>query len=460
MKFGPQCIRPRQRRFGGRRGLFSFRPALALGCALAFAPAIARAAAFDASPFRPYVGDTITGVSLQGNRVTRPNIVMREIAQHQGAVLDTVILAEDATRLENMQVFSSMRFTPSADSGGVALALDVTEMPPLLLLPALSYNEQNGFSIGVGASALNIAGRGIRLTGSALVGGVNTFQASLINPWIAGDHVSLDARIAHLQRQDELNQFKETSDELTVWVRRYFGDYGRIGGALSYLSMNSDVASKTLSSSNTDQLFRVGASIGFDSRNSWRSPRRGWETEIAGWRTGGPLGGQGDFWSMDVDLRRYQPIAENQTFTLGALLSEQTGQPGVDLPSYMTYYIGGANSVRGYSVDDAREVNGKNQFITTAEYAVNALPITEYHPLGMAFSLGLDVTGFVDLGTAWTNENAFNPHSLRQGGGIGLRLLVPGIDAIRVEFGINDHGGTQWHLATRWKLTAERQRIR
>ncbi len=40
------------------------------------------------------------------------------------------------------------------------------------------------------------------------------------------------------------------------------------------------------------------------------------------------------------------------TLVLSSLLTLQSGQVGRDLPQYMDFHLGGADSLRGYTVDD------------------------------------------------------------------------------------------------------------
>ena len=68
------------------------------------------------------------------------------------------------------------------------------------------------------------------------------------------------------------------------WAR--ISDHGWARAKFSYFEMRSDTAGITLSPDNEDQLLRLGASIGWDTRDSWRNPRRGGQNEIELWHTG------------------------------------------------------------------------------------------------------------------------------------------------------------------------------
>ena len=60
------------------------------------------------------------------------------------------------------------------------------------------------------------------------------------------------------------------------------------------------------------------------------------------------------------DIRRYYPIAASKSsIAIYSLVTMTSGEIGEDVPEYMQYSIGGANSVRGW---DLGSRIGKNQF--------------------------------------------------------------------------------------------------
>jgi outer membrane protein assembly factor BamA len=260
---------------------------------------------------------------------------------------------------------------------------------------------------------------------------------------------SLGVFFARRDREDELRAFREKSDELTVQTGRYFGDHGRGEVGFSYFRMRSDVDGITLTPDNDDTLLRVGAILGWDTRDSWRNPRTGWQNELEVWRTGGLLGGDGDFWSATLDLRRYLPTSPRAKLLLAGLVSLQSGTYGKDVPVYLDYRMGGANTIRGYDVDDlGRRIFGKNQMMATAEHSWNVVGLRRFDVWFLSFRLGLDVTVFGDVGVAWSEPGA------------GVRLLVPGSEMTRLDVGWSPEGGFRFHFGPWSKPTGSRQRLR
>ena len=361
----------------------------------------------DDALFAPFEAKPVAGIDFSGHRVTREFVITRELETKVGEPLDLHTLRQDLVRLENLGVFADTRVVPAPDGEGVRLGFEFREMPPVIVYPSFSYTEENGFSYGPALSTLNLAGRGIRLSAKVFFGGASQRFARLTWPWITGNHVSLDFNGGRVERDDTLNGFREKSWEFTPWLGTFLGKHGRLRGSASFFRMNSDVAGKTLDPDNEDRFFRVAGALGWDTRDSWRDPRRGWLNEIEVWHTSG----DGSFWTANVDVRRYQPVAPRQHVLLSGLLTLQSGEVGRDVPGYLTYYLGGANSVRGYNVEELGPVlNGKNQLLATTEYNFSLLEVRRRDFWRWSFGIGLQLTAFGDLGLAWST-----PEELRVG---------------------------------------------
>jgi len=406
----------------------------------------------------------VTRIDVTGFRVTKEYVIRREIELKPGEPYNREVRDADVQRLENLGIFSSIDVVATEDSAGVALDYQVREMPWLIPAVALSYTEQNGWSVGPSVSTLNLAGRDIALSGKLLFGGATTFSASVSYPWITGNHVGIDGYVARLVRDDVLNEFEEKSTELTPQVGTYLGRRGRLRGIYSSFKIHSDVDGKTLDPDNEDHLHRIGGAIGYDSRNSWRDPTQGWWLELQTLRTGGRfLRGQGDFWTTDVDVRRYQPgPVAGHSIHLAGLFSYQSGDVGADVPEYLQYRMGGANSIRGHDIEVlGKELYGKNQLILTGEYQIPVVGLREYRFFGnLAFSLGLKIALFADQGIAWTQGDDFGANRSRSGIGAGFRLLIPGADVLRLDFAYGEGGEWKFHLAGRPKMVSQRGRVR
>jgi outer membrane protein insertion porin family len=414
---------------------------------------------FEGDSLRIYEGRTITEINYQGNNATKDFLVSRELGFEIGNEFSVKELGHAYQNLENLGIFGSIEIIVKEDEDGVALDFEFKEMPSFIPYIAFKYTEENGFSVGPAISSVNLFGRGIRLSGRVLFGGTNQLIISGSYPWITGNHLSLDLDLNHIIRADKLNDFEEDSWELTQWVGTWLGKKGRARGMMGWFRMKSDVDGKTIDDDNVDDFFRMGAAIGYDSRDSWRVPHRGWENELEVTADFG----SGDFVTAIVDLRRFQPVIPRHTLFLGWLSSLRTGTVGEDVPEYLQYRMGGANSIRGYDIDElGRVLYGKNQIITMVEYQYMLLPLKAYSFMKWSAALGIQLAGFVDSGIAWSDRDDLNRERWRSGYGLGLRLLVPGTEMTRFDIGFNTHGDFQlyFHFGNWFKWTAQRFRLR
>jgi outer membrane protein insertion porin family len=415
----------------------------------------------DVSSLAAYAGKPVTAIALDGHKVTKEGVIRRELLTRVGEPLELATLAADLQRLDNLSIFAQVLVEGSPEGEGVRLALHLREMPPVIPFVGMAYTEENGFSVGPGVSALNLTGRQISLSGRAYFGGTTQYWARVTWPWISGDHRSLGVYWAHIERYNELESFEEHSQELSPRAGTYLGEHGRLNGMFTLFRMRSDVPGKTLSPDNDDLLVRVGASLGWDTRDSWRFPVHGWQNELELWHTGGFLGGNGDFWTLNVDLRRWQPATPRQRLMVSGLLTLQSGTVGQDVPVYLRYHMGGANSIRGYTIGElGQTIYGKSQLIGTAEYSFNLMPLKRWDVFKWSFRLGLDVAVIADAGTAWSEPREFAMNRTRGGLGAGFRLLVPGSEMTRFDLGWSPAEGFNFHFASGSKPNSQRNRLR
>ena len=408
-----------------------------------------------------FAGHRVRLLAIDGNRVTRERIIRRELRTQVGRALDLGVLGEDLQRLDNLDIFAAIRADARLVDGGVALEIKVRELP--FLVPYISYDvsDQDGWSFGPALKSVNMLGRDIYVAGFALFGGKNTFLLDVDNPWISGNHFSLDLTLSRIERDNTLDGFTETTLAATPWFGLYLGERGRLGFGLSYFEVESDRDGHTLNRGGRDRLVQLGFALGYDSRDAWGNPHRGWLNEIKLVRTGGQLPGDGDYWTLHLDGRRFQPLRQGHTLVLASLLSLQSGRVGRNIPEYMDFHLGGSNSIRGYQVDDlGRTLFGKNQLLTTLEYRFALLEARAYEFFGLPADLGLEGGIFADTGVAWNKGSQLRSGRFKSGWGLGLRVLMPAVDMVRLDVGFGSDLEPVFHFAVFSKLEAQRFRLR
>jgi len=428
-----------------------WRATAVLTLAILLLPSGARANEYD-----PFAGQTIQEIRIHGHRVTRDFVILREIWSEQGQPLDPILLAGDATRLENLSIFGSVEVTVTPGDQGVIVDFAFAEMPWLVPYPAGKWNEQNGFSVGAGLSSPNLLGRGVLLSTSVVFGGTTNVSFRGLNPWIVGDHLSVELLAYHSERDNTILDFGEKADRVEVTVGHYIGRFGRMSGKIGYWGMSSDLDGITLSPDGRDDMLVAGASLGYDSRDSWRVPHRGWNASLEMEQ----LRGSANTRTTTLDVTRYQPVAAGHTLAFGPLLSTRTGEVGSEIATYDQYFLGGSNSVRGYKVDTlGREIQGKNRFLATAEYRYLVLPVSPLRIFKWSIAVGAELAAFADVGVIWNQPEQFNLDRTRFGYGIGARVLFPVVEMVRFDIGVSEFGDIEFNFGVRAIFDARSVRI-
>ncbi len=94
------------------------------------------------------------------------------------------------------------------------------------------------------------------------------------------------------------------------------------------------------------------------------------------------------------------------------------------------------------------------------EYRFLAIPTRPVKIFKWTFSLGLELAAFGDVGVAWSDPHDFNTDRSRSGGGVGVRLLVPGLDSLRFDVARSEDGNTVFNFGLRAIFDERKKRVR
>lgn len=402
-------------------------------------------------------GKLVDEIRIVGLKHTKEFVVYRELVSRVGEPYTPEKVRKDAERLDRLRVFSSIQVRPVAKNGGVLIDIEVKETLPYLPTLSIQVNDENGVSVGPGVKSLNFLGRGIQLGAAVQFGAATNMDFFILDPWVTGNHVSYQVQYVRRDRFNELDGFQELANEPEVRVGSFLGQNGRVGGLFAITSIRSERDGVTLSPDNRDVLPEYGFYLGYDSRDLWSAPRYGWWNELQITRSN-VLDTDSDFWRFIFDVRRYHTWEDRHTISLTSLATLQTGTVGVDIPIYSDFHIGGTNTIRGYELDSR---SGKNQFINTAEYRYM---LVEPQPVSVSFFsayIGIQLASFVDFGQAWDLGDEFTLNQFISGYGLGLRLLIPFVDEVRLDVAWGQPGlGPTFHFGIFPKAVMQRVRVR
>jgi outer membrane protein insertion porin family len=182
-----------------------------------------------------------------------------------------------------------------------------------------------------------------------------------------------------------------------------------------------------------------------DTRDNFFNPRHGGRSSIETELAGNFLRGDREFTKYTGKTSWYFPSWRGSSINLRMELGlvEEFGSSEY-VPIYERFYLGGADTVRGYAYrdigpkDDRGEpIGGKFKTQANIEYII---PIAK------------DLKGaiFYDVGNVWSSKDEFDLGDLYSGVGIGIRLATP-IGPLRLDYGYGidiSHG--RIHFTVGW----------
>lgn len=403
-------------------------------------------------------GKTIQAINILGLENTKETLVRQQLASEVGQPYSSERVEIDREKLDRLAVFSEIGMLPEAAGDDVILNIQLSETSRFIPFPAFSFVEENGVSLGAGVKATSLFGRAVSASLDVRVGGQQEVEFLLDSPWGRRDKYWYGFETHLRSRTNELDHFEERAIEGELRGGIQLGESVRLGGRLEWLTVRADDPAVTIRGERTESTPGLGFQAEYDTRDLWSDPHRGWQNRFTITRFGGLLGGAGDFTKTVLDVRRYQPVAPRHTVTLFSFATFHTGEVGTDIPIYRDIHLGGTNSIRGW--EDLRARNGKNQFINTLEYRYDLFKPRTFRVFGANMYGGLKLAVFGDIGTVWNTRDQFSRNYIG-GVGVGLRLVIPFIQMVRLDLAYGQSGaGLVPHFGIREKAFYHPRRVR
>jgi outer membrane protein assembly factor BamA len=232
-----------------------------------------------------------------------------------------------------------------------------------------------------------------------------------------------------------------------------------LGLRLNIMYLDDGGQGSTLDPDNRDEIFQTGVVLTYDGLDVWTNPREGLRLAARAVKTGGFLPGEGDWWTFILDGRQYFRVSERNTLLVSGFFEYQNGELGVDIPEYMQFDFGGANSIRGWS---SKSRFGKSQLISTTEWLFTPVEPKYFSLFGKLNGyMGLQAALFGDVGLLWNDSEGFTSDEVIGGVGISIRPLLPFISFLRFDFAYGEPGeGISFFLGAGNKLNKHQNRKR
>ena len=399
-------------------------------------------------------------VNIAGNTRTKDKVIRRELALAPGDLFNTVRMDASKQRLENLRYFSRTEVRPAEPlisvPGRRDLNVDVAE------------TQTGAFNFGAGFSSIDNLLGFVELTQSnfdiknwpRLTGGGQKFRTriqygttrkdfiiSLTEPYFLDRRLSVGTELFYRDASYTSTVYNERRYGGNVFVRKPLNEFTamRLEYKLEQIELHdfSDTLSATSEfrkDANAVLKSQVSTGITYDSRNRVYLPSKGMRVDAQVYVAGGFLGGNDNIYGFDLEASKYFALPGDTILTLeGQLAGVDSWSGGSRVPVYDRLYLGGANSLRGFSYRDVgpkdsegtgEPVGGQSLARFTVEYTV---PIIEKVRMAFFYDVGFVSSGAFRFDA---KKDANGSAGLNSDYGIGLLLEIPSIGPIRIDYGI------------------------
>jgi len=456
---------------------------------------------------RIYEGEQarINRVSIKGNTKTNDHVIMREIRTKPGNLFKRSEIMRTQRELAQLQYFDPESFDVKIDPDPLKNKVDIT-----YILTEKSSDQiqlQGGWGAGrvVGSLGLTFnnfstknifnkkswdplpSGDGQRLSLTASSNGIyyQQYRMSFVEPWLGNKKpnslsvslyksITSNGQTGENRQAVELTGFtiglgqrlKYPDDYFTIYNGVNFQQYELINSQ-SFFSFSNGFSNNInyevrLGRNSIDQLIfpRSGSNFSLSlkltppysmfEKKDYNSIR---DQEKFKWI---------EYYKWNFKSAWYSSFTEklvlNTKLEMG-LLGAYNNQLGI--APFERFYVGGDGlsgmgmvydgreliALRGYQNNTVSSETGAaiyNKYVTELRYAISLNPASTVY-----------VLGFLEAGNAWDKFDDFNPFSVKRSAGIGVRIMLPMIGMMGVDYGwgfddipaIPNANGGQFHFS-------------
>ena len=296
---------------------------------------------------------------VEGNQKTRDNVILREMRLGDGDPYEGAKLRRSTERLNRLRYFSALdtELVPTESEDQVDLKVKVKEGNTGALMAGIGYSTY--FDVGVNASIMerNLFGRGYQLALSGFfswrrTSGTLTFN----NPRVYDTDLSFGNDLYYLH--DYWDSFTRDTIGDTIRFAYPIGEYTSVG--VSYrleryeiYDVDDNASPYITDYKGVNWTSAFGARITRDTTDDRDRPTRGTIARIWGEWGGGGLGGTDNFVKVVGDWQGFYSFNPTNTIHVRARLGAVFQNSGSRIPVFERFYVGGMDTVRGYSYRDA-----------------------------------------------------------------------------------------------------------
>ena len=383
----------------------------------------------------------VSAIEFKGHLITKDYIIEREIQHPIDVPLDSAVARMDRERIYNLGIFADVtwRAIPLEDLT-VILEYKVIETS-LRILPGGGpvYEEDYGWSFGGMLRINNFRGRNEKFMLGGSTGARRAYFFTFNNPWIVGDHVSLDVMTGKSITAHPFLPYERNVTTAEINLGSYFGynHKARVGFEWEKKTFSND--------EDTLEYYYIApqGSYIYDTRDIYRDPNKG-ILIVQGFYSHVEFNSdkQNIWWSQSYSFY-HTPVKRKRKLTAAFNVSYLTAFGDVD--EVWVSWLGGVKTVRGWSIPNSTiytNVDNAYRFgnhfaIISTELRQTIIPTSVFTTdlFNWKQEYGLSAIAFIDVGFINKERKKLFGELPMAGIGFGFRIPAPMIGTIGLDYG-------------------------
>ncbi len=305
----------------------------------------------------------INRVEVSGNYETRDNVILREMRLADGDMFSGSGIARSRERLMRTDYFEQVNIEvqPTEDPALVDLNIEVEEGSTGVITGGVGYSTYDGVGVSASISQNNLFGRGYKV---GLEGYVSEKEMNMTtyfwNPRIY--NTNLGAGMSLYGIDQEWIDYDRSTLGAQFNFAYPLGEYTSL--SWGYRIENYEITDVDISAAPSIKEYEgnnwasvVNLGITRDTTDATFFPTKGTKTKLTFNYGGNFLGGDDNFFRVLAEFGAYYSIADNHVLHGRASVGGVFKNTSKIVPSFERFYIGGMNSIRGYSYEDVSPID-------------------------------------------------------------------------------------------------------
>ena len=391
---------------------------------------------------------TIRDIYISGNRVTKDEVVRRELKLYPGDLSDLGKINASKSSLLNLGYFESVDIVPVSteehDKKDLSIKLSEKLTGQLLFGAGFSSTDDLLGTVEIAQSNFDLLnfpsfrGGGQRFRLRAQTGSSRRdLILSFTEPWLMDRPLRLDVEGWDRTTSSNRDYDQDSIGSSIRLTRKMSWPFWRqsIGYRLENIDINDidDEFSQEFVQDEEGESLVSTVSLGFtrDRRDRLLLPSSGSRLSISTELQTKFIGSYTNLYKLTLSVDKYFPVFKRAVLKLAGQIG-QVNKIDSDPPKvFDRFFAGGANSVRGFKERDIGPIDTE---VNEEPVGGRSLLLASTELTGPVYEKTIYWAVFVDSGNVWKKSFDWELSELNVGVGLGVRLFLP-IGAVQLDYG-------------------------